>query len=318
MAKILNVNDGDYTIRVASGNTITLDTGAELGKVVFTGDMEVQGTQTTVNSEQLNITDNIITVNSGETGAGITLNTAGLQVDRGTEDDAFFIFDETVTHNDPVSQTNKLGTFVFKNDNNEILGVKTNSITTGGGDLYLINQGTGVISVSGTSNYEQQVTDDDTIPNKKYVDDAITTGIQTITIRKIQRGDSVIEMFDQSLDLGGPSAFQVTIDSQEVALFRKDSTEIEDLVIEDNTISTTSSAGDLTLSSNTTAFVKIDSGLKLPVIDDSTNYAFSPSDVLVYAKDPDRGDTGIWYKNKYDTEDELISTNRSLLYSMLF
>ena len=38
-------------------------------------------------------------------------------------------------------------------------------------------------SVSGTNNYETQITDDDDVPNKKYVDDAITTGIQTITIQ---------------------------------------------------------------------------------------------------------------------------------------
>lgn len=317
MSKILNVNDGDYRVRVSSGNTITLDTGTEVGKVVLTGNLEVQGTTTTVNTEQLDIEDNIITVNNGETGAGVTLNTAGLQVDRGTEQDAFFVFDETVTHNDPISQTNKLGTFVFKDASNAIRGIKTNSITTAGGDLYLINSGNGVINVSGTNNYENQVTDDDDIPNKKYVDDAITTGIQTITIQKIQRGDSVINLTDQSLD-PGVSTFKVTIDNNEVALFRNNSTEIEDLIFEDNTISTTSTSGDLTLSSNTSPFVKIDNAIKLPVIDDSTDYTASIDDVLVFAKDPDLGNTGVWYKNKYDVEDELISTNRSLLYSMLF
>ena len=58
-----------------------------------------------------------------------------------------------------------------------IRGILTNSIATGGGDPYLINSGTGVINVSGTADYETNVTEDDDIPNKKYVDDAITTGI---------------------------------------------------------------------------------------------------------------------------------------------
>ena len=317
MSKILNVNSGDYTVRVGSGQTITLDTGAGVGKVVMTGNMEVQGTQTTINSATLDIEDNIITVNSGETGAGVTLNTAGLQVDRGTEQDAFIVFDELTSHNDPVSQTNKPGTFVFKDGADVTLGIKTNSITTGGGDLYLINAGTGVVSVSGTNNYEDQVTDDDVLTNKKYVDDAIVAGIQNITITKIQRGDSVLNIFDNSID-GGASAVRITIDGREVAQFRNSSTEIEDILIEDNTITTTSSSGDLTLSSNTSAFVKIDSALKLPNIDDSTNYAYSPTDILVYSKDPDIGNTGLWYKNKNDYEDELISTNKSLLFSMLF
>lgn len=38
-------------------------------------------------------------------------------------------------------------------------------------DLNVQPNGTGVISVSGTTNYEDNVTDDDDIPNKKYVDD---------------------------------------------------------------------------------------------------------------------------------------------------
>lgn len=317
MSKTLNVNSGNYTIRTPDGNSITLDTGAQVGNVVVTGNLQVQGTTTTVESADLNVEDNIITVNYGETGAGVTLNTAGLQVDRGTVVDAQLVFDETISHNDPVSQTNKFGTWTFKDTTGVLLGLRTNSISTGGGDLYLINSGTGVINVSGTNNYEIQVTDDDDIPNKKYVDDAITTGIQTITIQKIQRGDSAINLFDQSLD-GGVSAFRVTIDSQEKMLVRNDSIEIENLLLNDTTISTTTTSGDLTLSSNGSPFVKIDSTLKMPVQDDSAIIAYDVQHILVYGKDPDKGNTGIWYKNKNNYEDELISTNRSLLYSMLF
>ena len=74
----------------------------------------------------------------------------------------------------------------------------------------------------------------------------------------------------------------------------------------------------LAILSKVTNFVKIDGLLKLPIQDDSSAVAYSPTHVAVYAKDPDKGKTGVWYKNKYDHEDELISTNRSLLYSMLF
>ena len=76
MSKILNVNTGNYTIRTSEGNNITLDTGVAVGNVVVTGNLQVQGTTTTVESAQLNIEDNIITVNFGETGSGVTLNTA--------------------------------------------------------------------------------------------------------------------------------------------------------------------------------------------------------------------------------------------------
>ena len=61
MSKILNVNTGNYVARVSSGNTITLDTGTQAGTVVVTGDLQINGTQTTVNSQTLDLVDNIIT-----------------------------------------------------------------------------------------------------------------------------------------------------------------------------------------------------------------------------------------------------------------
>jgi hypothetical protein len=316
MSKILNVNTGNYVARVSSGNTITLDTGTQAGTVVVTGDLQINGTQTTVNSQTLDLVDNIITLNKGENGAGVTENTAGIQIDRGTASDALLIFDEQTSFNDPITQTVKAGTFVFKTADNAIIGLRTNAITTGGGDLYLINSGTGVISVSGTNNYETQITDDDDVPNKKYVDDAITTGIQTITIQSIARGDSGLNLFDESID-GGVSNLKITIDGAEVAQFKRNTTDIEDIVFQDNTISTLTSATDLTLSSSGTSFVTIDGVLKMPI--QASGTSVNPgTNIAIYGKDPAIGNSGVWYKNKDAYEDELISTNRSLLFSMLF
>ena len=316
MSKTLNVNSGDYKVKVPSGQTITLDTGTGVGNVQITGNIVIAGTQTVVNSQELDIVDNIITLNKGETGAGVTENKSGLEIDRGSLNNAQLIFDETVSFNDPVSQTVKPGTFVFKTTDNAIVGLRTNSITTGGGDLYLINSGTGVISVSGTNNYEDQITEDDDVPNKKYVDDAITTGIQTITIQSIARGDSALNLFDESID-GGVSNLKITIDGAEVAQFKKNTTEIEGIVFQDNTISSLTSATDLTLSSSGTSFVTIDGILKMPVQSTATNV--NPgTNIAVYGKDPAIGNSGVWYTNKDSYEDELISTNRSLLFSMLF
>ena len=316
MSKILNVNTGNYVARVASGNTITLDTGAQAGTVVVTGDLQINGETTTVSSQQLDLVDNIITLNKNESGAGVTLNQAGIQIDRGSLTDALLVFDEDISFNDPITQTVKPGTFVLKTADNAIIGLRTNAITTAGGDLFLINSGTGVISVSGTADYENQVTDDDDIPNKKYVDDTVTTGIQTITIQSIQRGDSALNLYDSGLD-AGVSAFRVSIDGTEVALFKRGSTEIEDIVFENNTISTVTSATDLTLSSSGTSFVVIDGVLKMPIQSDATS--FTPGDnIVVYGKDPGFGNSGVYYTNKNNYEDELISTNRSLMFSMLF
>ena len=49
---------------------------------------------TSVTSTDTSIYDNTMVLNAGETGAGITLGSAGLQIERGTLTDASFIFDE--------------------------------------------------------------------------------------------------------------------------------------------------------------------------------------------------------------------------------
>ena len=84
MSKFVNIPNGDYTVSVQSGGVITLNTGAETGYVKITGDLVVEGDTTTVQSENLKVKDNIIELNDGETGAGVTLNTAGIKIDRGT------------------------------------------------------------------------------------------------------------------------------------------------------------------------------------------------------------------------------------------
>jgi hypothetical protein len=64
--------------------------------VTVQGDFVVNGTTTTVNSANLAITDNIITINNGEVGAGVTLGSAGIAVDRGLSTDAGVIWNETL------------------------------------------------------------------------------------------------------------------------------------------------------------------------------------------------------------------------------
>jgi hypothetical protein len=64
-------------------------------------------------------------------------------------------------------------------------------------DIVILPAGTGVISVAGTTDYENNVTDDDDIPNKKYVDDeiaAISAGNQ------ISQLDSSVTVTDTGSD----------------------------------------------------------------------------------------------------------------------
>jgi hypothetical protein len=53
------------------------------GNLTVSGNFTVAGTPTTVNSTVLVVKDNIITVNKGESGSGVSLDVAGLDIDRG-------------------------------------------------------------------------------------------------------------------------------------------------------------------------------------------------------------------------------------------
>ena len=61
---------------------------------IITGDLTVSGTTTTVSSTNTDIADRVITLNDGESGAGVTGRYSGLEIDRGSSDNAFIVFDE--------------------------------------------------------------------------------------------------------------------------------------------------------------------------------------------------------------------------------
>ena len=172
MGQFLRVN-GDYNIRAGDGAKITLDTGpaASGGSVRVTGDLVVEGQTLNVAAANLNITDNIIKINDGETGAGITLVYSGLEVERGSLSNASLLYDETAD-TWLIANNSAPGPFNYDESNLRLRRIYTNP-TTDDGDLTLIGTGSGVVKVFGTTAYELQVTHDDDLPNKKYVDDSI-------------------------------------------------------------------------------------------------------------------------------------------------
>ena len=52
--------------------------------VIITGNLTVQGSQTAIETTNTTLKDNVIVLNDGETGAGVTLGTAGIAVARGS------------------------------------------------------------------------------------------------------------------------------------------------------------------------------------------------------------------------------------------
>lgn len=85
---------GHYTISTTADwlANITMNTNT----VYINGNLLVGGTATSVQKVDMEITDNTIKLNKGESGPGVTLGTAGIIVDRGSINGSAIFWDESV------------------------------------------------------------------------------------------------------------------------------------------------------------------------------------------------------------------------------
>ena len=92
MAIVKNIST-DYTI---TNKSISLANVTVATHTLFVdGNLLVGGNTTTVTKTELSVTDNTITLNKGEVGSGVTLGTAGLEVDRGSAANVSILWNET-------------------------------------------------------------------------------------------------------------------------------------------------------------------------------------------------------------------------------
>ena len=331
MGQFIQVS-GDYNIKSGEGATITLDTGAGVGETRVTGNLVVEGDTLYVSVENLNVDDNIITVNYGEspTHAGVSLRFSGIEVERGSLENVSLLWDENDT-----TWNLKEGSG-YNTSKLRLKEILTNA-DTDSGDLTLIGTGTGVVKVAGTTAYELQVTNDDDIPNKKYVDDAI----QTNPTFQILRSDTRVASFDigDPINPGlfpiGPYFVQpteslvgVSIDNNIVAqffrnrvqlaglnFFLEDPTPDNPLIPDATVLQTVNTNGNIKLETNGTGKVQITYALQLD------SHGATPAAVsnasLVYGGTVGAGNTGVYFRNTVKN-DELISKSKALVFSMIF
>lgn len=336
MGQFIQTN-GDYNIKTKEGGRITLDTGPNVGSVRVTGDLLVEGATVYVQAANLDVEDNIIVLNKGETGAGVTLEYSGIEIDRGTSDHTSFIWNENINAWQIVSGPE--GTYGFAESRLKLKEILTNS-TTDSGDLLLIGTGTGVVKVLGTDNYEAQVTHDDDVPNKKYVDDAIQnnptfqivsdsaiTPSRVIVTDKDTAGS--LAYFDNTTVPGavttfGESAVSILVDATQVSQFYKDRITLFDVQIEGTEISTRLSLtnANLKLSAQGSGKLEINTALQLQKYGYIGEGSYVSDYTMVFANDPGIGDTGVWYLNdaalSTKRKGEFVSKNKALIFSMLF
>lgn len=79
--------------QVAIGQAVGTGSNVTFNDVTVSGNLTVSGTTTTVNTETINLADNIITLNSNE--AGTPSQNAGIEVERGTSTNVAFQWNET-------------------------------------------------------------------------------------------------------------------------------------------------------------------------------------------------------------------------------
>jgi hypothetical protein len=332
MGQYFQVN-GDYNIRAKDTGTITL----QAGDVKVVGNLTVSGASSTVNSVNLDIKDRIITLNKGETSTGVTATYSGIEIDRGSSSRAALVFNEI----DPTGIAGSSGSWMigsgtdpsygFDDSNLKLRRIITNA-TTDSGDLTLIGTGTGVVKVSGTTNYEVQVTDDDDLPNKKYVDDAIQNN-PTFQITKLDTRVIIADsgVTPNTIGTGGSLAFYnnlgvsttvtdsllgIIVDGISSAQFFSTQVVIQGLVASNQEITSVNNGGNIYIRTRGTGKLQTNYAIQLD------NNAATPTIVsgshLIYSKPESTGKTGLFFVNTENTRDELVSKNRALLFSMLF
>jgi hypothetical protein len=361
MGQFLQIN-GDYNIKTKTGAKIVLDTGTVVGEdstvtypgtIEVIGNLNVKGNTTTITSSDLEIVDRILTLNKGEIGPGVTQRFAGIEIDRGSLPDsslagkAAFVFDEQDSPqlgSESGSWIIAFGTaetgYSFQDSNLKLRRILTDP-STDNGNLTLIANGVGVVSVAGTTNYESQVLSfgDDALTNKKYVDDAILNN-PTFQIRAPQNEDTRVIIADKDVTTpsgtpgslayhfsetgfptrGSESAISIIVDGTRSAHFYKNDVAIQSLIYKNNEIQADQDI-DIYIKTDGTGKLRTNFALLLEnVIGFDPNPENNTS--VIYSKTISTGNTGLYFKSNNTVNgtvsDELISKNKALVFSMLF
>jgi len=193
MSRILKVSDSNYRIQVVGGGNITLDVGTvnSGGTVTITGNLDVKGVTTQIESVTTTINDNILQLNYGDlagTGISSVFNyVAGIEIERGSSTPARFLYNEQVGWNDTTNGSGAVsssGGFQITTASNAIQGIQVNKIASNGSangtgshanDLLFDLQGTNTAlrvtnyNTSGSNNYVNNAVLDDHIPTIGWV-----------------------------------------------------------------------------------------------------------------------------------------------------
>jgi hypothetical protein len=328
--------DGDYKIVTKANGVITMDVGST-GTVRVTGNLDILGATTTIETTDTSIKDNIIVLNQGQSlngsgqaqissGQGLDYGKSGIIIDRGADANRLYraslLFDN-----------NKQG-FVIRSDNNPTLlygvglrldtdGLESSYYVNGRPRLYFSGVETPnvVLSVgeeSAVQDYSAWIEANgmpNDIPNKQYVDDkfANTSVDIATTATSLKKYNSFINISNSAL--GGAGRISTFIDDYLVMQVEQNSVQMADLGIEGSTISPVFTNTNLFLTTHN-ADVEVQSGMSFQVP------TYSPvgevNKVKVYSTSTTgAGGTGLMFVNNQG-QDELVSAKKALIFSIIF
>jgi hypothetical protein len=320
MSRVLKVSQSNYRLQTATGGTITLDTGVDVGTVIVTGDLVVQGETTTVNTTNLAIEDNIIVLNKNQTGAGITLASpisgrAGIEINRGNRPAGQFLFDENVNHYDFPNTVNVGGTFVLKTNDGKKAGLQVATIVNDGASnlVFDMQSTSGVLSIANSTNYYLRVTNDNDIPNWKTITNYVAAQQGVATVDRMYFPVSSAFGFEDSKVQAFNTNIQFYVGQQIRATISPVGVSVNNINLFTDTITNTSA--------NNLVLTAINNNVKVDAVLNLTDQSLTPATVsgvtkLYSTATVGPGKSGLFFKN-VNTSDELVSKNRAVLLSIL-
>jgi hypothetical protein len=321
MSRVLKVSQSNYRLQTQSGGTITLDTGVAVGTVVVTGNLDVKGTTTTVESSNTTVKDNILQLNHGQTGSGIsgTLDyQSGIEVERGSYSAAQILFNEQLTHYNSVTSSNLSGTFVLKTADGTLEGLRLSTIGNDGASDFVIDMQSGAhaILIANSPNYNTYVTQDNHIINKKYLTNYVAANNGLAVVDRVyypgtgpsSSANSLMQAYSTDIEFSINQVLKATISAAGLT--------VNNVNLSGNTLTNTSTspADNLIITAGTNN-VEVNAILNLD--DQSSTPASTSGKTKIYSSaTAGPGKTGLYITN-VNTSDELISKNRAVLYSIL-
>ncbi len=215
----VNVNEANLRTRLADiSSNVTIGDATDVtvttsGALVVTGNLTVNGTTTTVNTNTVNIGDNIIVLNSDETGT--PSQNAGIEVERGTASNKTLTWDETNDKWTVGSETFVAGAFT-----GDLTGDVTGDVTGNADTATTLATARSIAgqSFNGSADITIATTDlsdisalDTDLSSVSANDDSLATAkaIKTYVDAQVDTVDTIAELAD--INQNNPTAGQVFI-----------------------------------------------------------------------------------------------------------